>query len=155
MSHTYSGNWTHLVWRTSNSAPLLSPTLRPQLFAHIIDYASRRGYYVDTINGVEDHVHCLIGFDSRHSISEIVNAIKGESSHWINAGQMTRFRFAWQQGFSSFTVSSSLLRRVRRYIRQQQEHHRHITFAEEIEALIRLHGLEGNGGPGGWPEDSG
>ena len=146
MSHSYSGNWTHLVWRTSNSVPVLSPSLRPRLFAHIIAYASKRGFYVDTINGVEDHVHCLIGFDSRDAISEIANAIKGESSHWINAGRMTRLPFSWQQGFSSFTVSSSLLQRVRRYIRRQEEHHRHITYAEEIAALLRLHGMDGNGG---------
>jgi REP element-mobilizing transposase RayT len=126
---------------------VLSPLLRPRLFDHIVEYASSRGYHVDTINGVEDHVHCLVRFESKHAISEIVNAIKGESSHWINAGNLTRFPFAWQPGFSSFTVSPSQIHHVRRYIEQQEEHHRHRTFAEEIEGLMRLHEL--GGGPEG------
>lgn len=128
---------------------MLSPLLRPRLFSHIIEYASSRGYHVDIINGVEDHVHCLLRFDSKHAISEIVNAIKGESSHWINAGRLTPGHFAWQPGFSSFTVSPLLIDRVRRYIERQEEHHRHRTFAEEIEGLIQLHGLDGDTGEPG------
>jgi hypothetical protein len=71
-----------------------------------------------------------------------------ESSHWINAGRMTPEHFAWQQGFSSFTVSPTGVSRVRRYIERQEEHHRRQTVDEEIETLVRLNGTDEEEGSG-------
>jgi len=50
--------------------------------------------------------------------------------------------FAWQEGYGAFTVSASQLENVRRYIQQQEEHHRTHTFQEEYLALLQCSGVE-------------
>jgi len=63
--------------------------------------------------------------------TKVANLIKGESSHWINSNDFIPQKFAWQDGFSVFSVSHSMVETVRKYIFNQQEHHRKTTFEEE------------------------
>ena len=142
MSHTYSKIWVHVIWHTKNNQRLLSDRLSSQLYSHIVEYACSKGYVVDSINGVADHIHVLVELKPKDSTSEFANAVKGESSHWINANRLTSVRFAWQEGFSVFSVSESQVHRVRQYIARQEEHHRLKTFAEEIQELMVVHGID-------------
>jgi putative transposase len=49
-----------------------------------------------------------------------------------------RRSFAWQLGYGAFSVSESNAAAVLRYIRDQEKHHRHVTFKEEfIDFLIK------------------
>jgi putative NIF3 family GTP cyclohydrolase 1 type 2 len=41
-------------------------------------------------------------------------------------------KFAWQNGYGSFSVSSSRKDSVVRYIAGQKEHHKMVTFKEEF-----------------------
>lgn len=138
MGHTLYKLWFHLVWSTKDWEPQLTKEIRPHLFLHIKHKARAEGWVVDTINGMPDHIHCLISIPPKYSISDVVNRLKGESSHWINYEKLTPLHFAWQTGFGVFSVSESQVQRVRRYIVHQEEHHRTKTFAEEIEELARL-----------------
>jgi hypothetical protein len=54
----------------------------------------------------------------------------------------TGHRFAWQEGYAAFSVSASNLAQVTEYIRNQPEHHRHMTFEQEFLALLKKHGIE-------------
>ena len=56
----------------------------------------------------------------------------------MNAGS----EFSWQEGYGAFSVSSSTLDSVIRYIRNQEKHHRKFTFEEELRAILRRHGIE-------------
>src|SRR2546427_12375710 len=77
------------------------------------------------INGVADHVHVLAKIRPIISISEFMSKLKSGSSGW--AKRQTNGRFGWQARFGAFTVSESQVERVRRYIRNQEEHHRKRT----------------------------
>ena len=48
--------------------------------------------------------------------------------------------FSWQAGYGCFSVSESQLPAVARYVENQEEHHRKITFQDEYRELLRLHG---------------
>jgi hypothetical protein len=50
--------------------------------------------------------------------------------------------FSWQEGYGAFSVSSSNLDQVVRYIQNQEVHHRKTSFEEEFRALLRKHGVE-------------
>jgi putative transposase len=142
MSHTYSKVWLHLVWCPKDRQPVLQPLLQEPLYRHIIETAKHKRIHVAEINGMADHVHCLVQAYPRQSASEIANVLKGESSHWINAQHLTLHHFAWQEGFSVFSVSESLVERVRAYIRGQKEHHRRMSFSAEVERLFALHHVD-------------
>jgi hypothetical protein len=72
----------------------------------------------------------------------MLNRIKAKSSKWINAEKAIRRRFAWQDGFGAFTVSESQVKIVRRYIGEQEKHHRRKSFQDEFRTLLVKHGVQ-------------
>ena len=67
--------------------------------------------------------------------------IKGESSFWINKHQLTKQKFEWQDEYFAVSVSESMLEKVRYYIRNQEEHHKKVTFQEEYDDFISKYGF--------------
>jgi hypothetical protein len=67
--------------------------------------------------------------------------IKAESSKWLHENFPGCRGFAWQDGYAAFSVSESATAEVARYIRNQAEHHRVKTFAEEYREFLRENGI--------------
>ncbi|HEX9736631.1 MAG TPA: transposase [Thermoanaerobaculia bacterium] len=88
-----------------------------------------------------DHVHCLARLPARKAVSDILRAVKSDSSGRVNR-EGRDDRFAWQTGHGAFTVSHSQVGKVRRYIRTQEEHHRERSFEMELLSLLKKHGIE-------------
>ncbi|MFI5246372.1 MAG: transposase, partial [Gemmatimonadales bacterium] len=91
------------------------------------------------VGGVSDHVHMLVRLKATLAIAETVEKVKGSSSKWMNERMPTRFQ--WQKGYSAFSVSPSAVESVTRYISNQAEHHKRVTFAEEYLGLLKC-GIE-------------
>jgi putative transposase len=68
-----------------------------------------------------------------------VLVIKSNSSRWANE---KGHKFAWQQGYGAFSVSSSLIPDVIQYIQNQEAHHKKISFDTEFLALLKKHRVE-------------
>lgn len=138
----YTKLYIHLVWATKNRLPMLDKKIRSELFDHIKENAKSKNIFIDTIGGYNEHVHILISLDPTQSISNILNLIKGESSHWLNKSQMTKGRFEWQDEYFAVSVSPSVIGKVREYILNQELHHQKKTFSKEYEDFIKSCGLE-------------
>src|SRR5207249_3404171 len=87
------------------------------------------------------HVHLLVSLRATHTLADVLRELKSVSSKWAHEEMGVR-SFAWQEGYGAFTVSASQLENVRRYIQQQEEHHRTRTFREEYLALLQRSGAE-------------
>ncbi len=143
MSHTYSRIWMHYIWAPKNRVHSLSKTLITKLIEHYkTKYPKGGDIYVDTTNGVSDHFHLLVGQTPVMSASKVANQIKGESSHWINSNDFITQKFAWQEGFSVFSVSHSQVQKIRNYIHNQEEHHRKMTYEEEVRKFLKANDIE-------------
>ena len=94
----------------------------------------------EIINGPGDHIHILAGLKATHMLAEVLRQVKRGSSAWIHQHGIRQFE--WQEGYAAFTVSPSQVDPVRRYIANQEEHHRKKTFEEEYLELLRLSGVE-------------
>jgi REP element-mobilizing transposase RayT len=150
MAHSFSCNWFHLIWRTKRSFPHITRRLASELYPHMIAYARKSGYHIDSLGGSEDHVHALVELRNDQHPTALMQAIKGESAHWINFHSLTRKSFVWQPGFASFTVSKWVVPRIRAYIRGQLERHAQLSFLELMERIVMLHSRppdEGSPGP--------
>lgn len=134
--------WIHFVWSTKNREPYLTNDIRRTIFQHIRENAQKKGIFLDFIGGYVDHVHCLISLGTDQSIKEIIQLIKGESSHWINSNRITPTRFGWQNEYFAVSVSESVLESVRRYIANQEEHHKKRGFGEELDEFLRRAAFE-------------
>ena len=93
------------------------------------------------IGCMPDHVHCLARFPARKAVSDMLRAIKSDSSGWVNH-ERPGDRFDWQTGYGAFTMSQSQVENVRQYIRTQEEHHQRRSF--EMEYLSLLKSTESN-----------
>lgn len=135
--------YIHFVWSTKNRHPYLStPELRKTMWKHIHDNAKEKGIFVDFVNGHKEHCHCLVSLGDNQSIRQIMQLIKGESSHWINKEGLLSEKFEWQDEYFAVSVSESLVEKVRNYIRNQESHHATKTWEEEYYEMIERYRFE-------------
>jgi REP-associated tyrosine transposase len=139
MSHTYVQNNLHVIFSTKDRKKLISKSLQPELWSYMAGICRNNGIVVMAIGGAEDHVHMFFHLPATIPLATAMRTIKASSSLWVRE---TSRRFAWQQGFAALSVSASKRSAVINYIRNQEKHHRKMTFAEEYVALLKKHGIE-------------
>jgi putative transposase len=135
----------HTVWGTKDRTPFLTPEVRAKVITHIKQNAHAKQIYIDTINGHTEHIHCLFGLNADISIAKTLQLIKGESSHWINKNGLIKSKFEWADEYYAGSVSESQIYKVRRYIQDQEEHHRKVSFSQECADFISRYGLQMTG----------
>ena len=142
MSHSLTKIWIHLIFGTKDRVPLIKSSFENQLYAKIKEIIEEDfKSMMEIINGTADHIHILLLQNQNHSIAEIVKNIKRYTSHWINKNNFDNSKFAWQTGYGAFSVSESMISEVKKYILNQKEHHRKMTFAEEYVKFAEKYGL--------------
>ena len=127
----------HSVWGTKNHVPILGKDVLQKLIQHIKENAKEKQIFIDTINGVEDHIHCLFGLNADMSIAKTMQLIKGESAFWMNKQKLLKTKFEWADEYFAVSVSESIVPRVRAYINNQAEHHKKKTWTTEYEEFIK------------------
>lgn len=135
--------YIHIVFSTLNRVSYLNSTeFRVKVWKHIKENASSKGIFIDMVNGYSDHCHCLVSLGSNQTIEKIVQLIKGESSFWINKNQLTKEKFSWQDEYFAVSISESMIDSVRNYIKNQEQHHKKKSFAEEYKEFIEKYNFE-------------
>lgn len=129
-----------MVFATKERAPLITHDLRPRLHGYLGGVVRGLDGVALEINGVADHVHILARLRPTISLSEFMSKLKSNSSGW--AKRQTKGRFGWQSRFAAFTVSESQVERVRRYIRNQETHHRRQSFEDEFRAILKANHVD-------------
>jgi REP element-mobilizing transposase RayT len=141
MSHSFTNLIYHAVWATKGRQPWLADEVRPGLFGLLGRLVKELHGITLIVNGMPDHVHLLLKLRPDKAVADVVRRLKARSSFWVHKTYPDRSDFAWQTGYGLFTVSESQVEVVRRYIHDQEEHHRTRPFPEELRALLRAHGL--------------
>ncbi len=136
MPKTFSSVWIHAIWTTKERNPFLNKKFRVELCTNIRENTREKGMLVDMINAVEDHMHCLFRLLPPQSISEIMKQIKGASSFWINDNNLLPIKFKWQQGFGVLSVNPREVNKVRRYIKNQEQHHKKWHLDDELKRFL-------------------
>ena len=140
MSSTYLDLNYHIVFSTKYRMPLISSGWRSDLHRYMGGTVKGLGGVPIRINGINDHVHLLIGLRASHCLSDFVRELKKASSSWAKQHQGYD-KFAWQKGYAAFTVSASAKGSVSVYISRQEEHHKRISFREELIDFLNRAGV--------------
>jgi REP element-mobilizing transposase RayT len=106
---------------------------RSGLHAYLGGIARENGVDAKAIGGVADHVHLLLAVKASTSIPDLVRDLKSWSSRW---GKDRFAGFAWQRGYSVFSVSFENVEKVAQYIAHQEQHHRKVSSLDELKALL-------------------
>ncbi len=136
MSDTFTALFAHVVFATKERRNTIQPEIRARLHAYLGGIVRNLGATAIEIDGTADHVHIVIQYPSRLAIADIVCKVKSYSSRWVHETYPDQRGFAWQNGYAAFSISESRVAAVRRYVRRQEEHHKRMTFGEEIEHLL-------------------
>ena len=134
----------HIVYSTKNREPWLrDPGLRTELYAYnatvLKNEADSPGIL---INGTEDHIHVLCQLSRILPIMNVIKASKTETTKWIKKRDTDLKQFQWQSGYGIFSVSESNVEQVKRYIANQEQHHKKMTFQDEFREICSRHGIE-------------
>jgi REP element-mobilizing transposase RayT len=135
MGHTASNLLVHVVFSTKNREKWLTAAVRERLFAYFAQVVNDEGGQALVVNGGLEHVHVLLRLPPKHALADLVRRMKASSSAWLRRGRLPQF--AWQEGYSAFSVSQSQRQRVYDYIAGQEAHHRHQPYESELISLLK------------------
>ena len=90
--------------------------------------------------GVSDHVHLLVSQSKNIALSPLVMHIKKDSSRWMKSQGVRAF--AWQEGYAGITIGQSGVDPLRKYIANQEQHHRRRTFKGELIAILEKYEVD-------------
>ncbi len=142
MPQSYTNLLVHVVFSTKHREPWLQPNVRPQILDFVKGGIIEQDGIPLEINGVADHIHFLAKVRQDKTLSAIIRDVKARSSGWIHRTFPDLSMFAWQKGFGAFSVSQSQVPNVRKYIREQEEHHREVPFQDEFIDFLKRNEIE-------------
>jgi putative transposase len=141
MSSSYCNLLYHIVFSTKGREPWLTREIRSKTHQYLGGAIRNENGIAMIVNGTADHVHILAKLRQDKAISKLIGEVKANSSGWIARTFKDAAGFAWQEGYGAFTVSESQVPKVRRYIERQAEHHRRVSFLEELKVILKAHRL--------------
>lgn len=142
MPGTYSQILLHIVFSTKKRQPWITTDVAERLYAYMGGIVRSEKGILLAIGGTEDHVHLLLRWRTDESLATLMRNLKAHSSLWVHQTFEKLASFAWQEGYSAFSVSKSQEEVVRKYIANQAEHHRKQDFKSELLRLLEAHGIE-------------
>ncbi len=132
----------HIVFSTKNRVRLIMPDVESELHAYLGGICKRLKSPALSVGGTDDHVHLLCSLARTVSLSDLLEEVKAGSSKWMKTKGSDYASFLWQDGYSAFSIGRSGEPNVRGYIDRQKEHHRRVSFQDELRAFLRKYRVE-------------
>jgi REP element-mobilizing transposase RayT len=132
----------HVIFSTKNRTPfLVDAELRKRMRAYLASIMKSYDSPAKIVGGTADHVHLLFALSRTTTISKVIGEAKRNSSKWIKTIGGDFELFQWQNGYGAFSVSFSRIDEVQKYIAEQMEHHKKMSFQEEYRNFFRKHNV--------------
>jgi putative transposase len=139
MKIEYNNLYTHFIFTTLHRLSLISEEHRGRIEKYITGIVNNNGSHLYAIYANPEHVHFLVSRSPELSEEILASVIAESSQRFINQNKLCSTEFAWQESASAFSVSKSDVDKVCKYILNQPEHHRKVSFSEEYEAFIKFY----------------
>ncbi len=137
MAQTLISFYYHVVFSTKNRIDLIRPEIEDELYAYIGGILNNYKSKLIIGNGTQNHSHLLMSLNKNIIFPDIIGDIKRSSSKWLKTKDGMLTKFAWQDGYSAFTVGHAQLDVIKRYIANQKEHHKKVLFEDEMRGFYR------------------
>ncbi|MEP6820760.1 MAG: IS200/IS605 family transposase [Chthoniobacterales bacterium] len=141
MPSTYLSLHYHVIFATKGREAWIDVPWRDRLHKYLGGTVRGLGGIPETVGGIADHVHLLVGLKATHCLADFMRELKKASSVWVHE-EIKLAGFAWQEGYAAFTVSAPARDAVREYVARQEEHHRGKSYREELIQMLRKAGVE-------------
>ena len=132
----------HVVFSTKHRVSCISAEVERDVYQILYHQLLKFNCYVHRIGGMPDHVHILIEIHPKVAVSEVIKITKQESTKEIRQRGIIPQWSGWEEGFGVFSYSRRELDTIKRYIINQKEHHRKVSFIEEYKAWLIENGID-------------
>ncbi|MEI6899230.1 MAG: IS200/IS605 family transposase [Bacteroidota bacterium] len=139
---TYSQIYIQIVFAVKGRRSLIEPSWEERLYQYLTQIVQNKGQKMLAINGIESHIHILIGMKPQCCLSDLVREIKKSTNAFINENKLAPTKFSWQEGFGAFSCGYSQMDMVIKYIMNQKEHHKKRTFRNEYLSFLKRSEVE-------------
>jgi len=136
MAQSLSNVLLHITFSTKDRRPLIDLDIEKELHAILAAQCRGCGCPPHRVGGADDHVHVCCSLSRTTTIADLVEEIKKRSSRWIKTKGRRYARFGWQGGYNCVSIGQSGLEALKRYIDSQRDHHRKVTFQDELRGLL-------------------
>ena len=137
MKIEYCNLYTHFILVTRNRFPFIEEKSRERIEKYITGIVNNNNSKLYSIYANPEHVHFLASRSPKLSEEAVASIVAESSLKFINDNKLSQGGFAWQESASAFSVSKSEVDKVCKYILNQPEHHRRVTFAEEYDKFMK------------------
>lgn len=134
----YTQLYIHIVFATKGRRRLLRPAVQRSVYKYIYDLCVQKKVFVIRIGGWLDHIHLFINLPPTIALSDLMQYIKGASSHYIRSTLVPEW-YGWNEEYAAFAEPFEAIETVKRYIMNQSEHHARTSFDEEYKELMVRH----------------
>jgi REP element-mobilizing transposase RayT len=141
MSQSLAKNCLHITFSTKFRKPLIIDSIEAELHAYLGGVCNNLECPPVKIGGYTDHVHILCVLSKKIALIELLEQLKKRSSKWLKTKDERLKDFYWQNGYGAFSVDGSNMDRVIKYIENQKEHHKKMTFQEEYRKLLKRYNI--------------
>ena len=139
MKIEYNNLYTHFIFTTLHRLPLISEKYRERIEKYITGIVNNNESHLYAIYANPEHVHFLVSRSPKLSEETLASIVAESSQQFINQNKLCDNQFTWQESASAFSVSKSDVDRVCKYILNQREHYRKVTFSEEYDEFIKFY----------------
>lgn len=139
MKIEYNNLYTHFIFTILHRQAIIPEKNRERIEKFITGVIKNYNCKLYAIYANPEHIYFLVSRAPNISEEYLANIIADSSLKFINNNKLVKGRFEWQTTCSAFSVSKRDVDKVCKYILNQKEHHRKITFKEEYDKFIKFY----------------
>ena len=139
MKIEFNNLYTHFIFTTLHRQPLIAEKNRERIEKYITGIINNNDSHLYAIYANPDHIHFLASRSPKLSEEDLATMVSESSQKFIIENKLCEKRFSWQQSASAFSVSKGDIDKVCKYILNQPNHHRKVTFAQEHETFLKFY----------------
>ncbi len=129
-------NYIHITFSTKNRYPFIDKTISNELFSYLGGICKNLECNPVIVGGHKDHVHILCLLSRKIALMKLIEEVKSHSSKWIKTKGEKYQDFYWQRGYGGFSVNPRDIDIVKKYISEQEKHHKKNSFQDEYRAFL-------------------
>ena len=133
----------HIVFRPKNSASVIPIEKEEMLYRYIWGVIKHKNGVLYRIGGMPDHVHILVQLPATIAVADFVRDLKTSTNVYLKENRDSFPKFdGWSRSYCALTYSQNEKDTIINYIKNQKEHHKRVSFRDELLGILRESGVE-------------
>ncbi len=134
---TYTQILYQIVFGSKDYTSFLNQENQGLLFGYIVGMLKKRNCHPYQIGGYENHVHIVTHLSPTINLAALVREIKKASHEMMGTKKEAFPHFPeWQVGYGAFTYHISMKSILIKYVLNQDQHHKKVTYKDELIQLL-------------------